>query len=48
MNQKTIKTKRETVKKVTSIGRSKRSRPTNKAKRRNWKRSRGQGDKRRR
>ena len=48
MNQQTIKTKRETVKKVTSIGRAKRSRPTNKAKRRNWKRSRGQGDKRRR
>ena len=48
MNQQTIKTKRETVKKVTSIGRSKRSRPTNIAKRRNWKRSRGQGDGRKR
>ncbi len=47
MTQQNIKTKRETVKKVTSIGRSKRSRPKNKAKKRCWKKSRGQGDKRR-
>tara|TARA_B100000686_G_scaffold280591_1_gene301814 strand:- start:218 stop:409 length:192 start_codon:yes stop_codon:yes gene_type:complete len=43
MAQQVIKTKKETVKKITSIGRSKRSRPKNKLKRRNWKRSRGQG-----
>jgi len=35
--------KKETVKKVTSIGSSKRSMPKNKHKRRSWKRYRGQG-----
>ena len=37
--------KKESVKKVTSIGASKRSTPKNKSKRRNWKRYRGQGRK---
>ncbi len=35
--------KTETIKKVTSIGRGKRSCPKNKHKRRSWKRYRGQG-----
>ena len=48
MAQQVIKKKFETVKKVTSIGRSNRSRPKNKSKKRNWKRSRGQGDGRKR
>ena len=38
---------RKVIKKRTSIGKSKRSKPTNKSKRRQWKKSRGQGDKRR-
>jgi len=33
----------ETIKKVTSIGKSVRSRPKNKHKKRSWKRYRGQG-----
>tara|TARA_B100001123_G_scaffold93974_1_gene108297 strand:- start:86 stop:220 length:135 start_codon:yes stop_codon:yes gene_type:complete len=37
--------KKETQKKVTSIGNSKRSRPKNKSKRRCWKRYKGQGRK---
>ena len=37
--------KKELVKKVTSIGASKRSMPKNKHKRRSWKRYRGQGRK---
>ena len=37
--------KKEAVKKVTSIGASKRSTPKNKHKRRCWKRYRGQGRK---
>ncbi len=37
--------KKESVKKVTSIGASKRSCPKNKSKRKNWKRYRGQGRK---
>lgn len=39
-------TKSDNVKKVTSIGMSKRSMPKNKGKRRMWKRYRGQGKKR--
>ena len=38
-------TQREKIKKVTSIGASKRSMPKNKHKRRCWKRYRGQGRK---
>lgn len=48
MSSKTVKEKEKNVgimrtKKVTSIGDSSRSRPTNKHKRRNFKRYRGQG-----
>ncbi len=43
---KNLTAKRETIKKVTSIGNSKRSMPKNKSKRRNWKRYRGQGKRR--
>ena len=39
----TVRPKKERIKKVTSIGDSKRSRPKNKAKRRSWKRYKGQG-----
>lgn len=35
--------RKEAIKKVTSIGRSKRSMPKNKHKRRSWKRYKGQG-----
>ena len=37
--------KKEKIKKVTSIGNSKRSKPKNKSKRRCWKRYKGQGRK---
>ena len=37
------KSSRQGVKKVTSIGKSVRSRPNNKSQKRNWKKYRGQG-----
>ena len=43
MAQQVVKTKREKIKKVTSIGHSVRSMPKNKHKRRSWKRYKGQG-----
>ena len=43
MAQQVIKTKRETIKKVTSIGHSTRSMPKNKKKKVSWKRYKGQG-----
>ena len=46
MAQQVIKTKRETIKKVTSIGHSVRSKPKNKKKRVSWKRYKGQGKRR--
>ncbi len=46
MAQQVVKNKRETIKKVTSIGHSVRSMPKNKKKRVSWKRYKGQGKRR--
>jgi hypothetical protein len=44
--QQLVKIRRDTIKKVTSIGHSVRSRPKNKKKRISWKRYKGQGKRR--
>jgi|TARA_B110000438_G_C15681781_1_gene592724 hypothetical protein len=44
--QQVVKTRRDTIKKVTSIGHSGRSMPKNKHKKISWKRYKGQGKRR--
>jgi len=44
--QQVVKIRRDTIKKVTSIGHSVRSMPKNKKKRVSWKRYKGQGKRR--
>ena len=46
MAQQVVKTRRDKIQKVTSIGHSVRSTPKNKKKRVSWKRYRGQGKRR--